>query len=99
MEWIKSFFSYNIRNIDYNLDENKNRVNKEFEKENNNLILLRIKFVCIAIIILSAYYVYIDFVTFKELEDTYYLRNLRVMHLIIILGCFLYLCIYEFYLK
>ena len=99
MEWIKSFFSYNIRNIDYNLDGNKNRVNKEFEKENNNLILVRIKFVCIAIIILSAYYAYIDFVIFKELEGTYYLRNLRVMHLIIILGCFLYLGIYEFYLK
>lgn len=99
MEWIKNFFSYSIRNIDYNLDENKNKVNKDFVKENNNMILVRIKFVCIAVILISIYYGYVDFIAFKELEGTDYLRNLRVMHLIIVLGCFLYLGVYEFYLR
>ncbi|WP_176713732.1 GGDEF domain-containing protein [Pseudobacillus wudalianchiensis] len=69
--------------------------NEDFVKSNTILLMHRLKITSIILLVLYAYYLYVDTVLFKDLKDASYRYTLIAVHLAGFLLSIFYLCFYR----
>lgn len=99
MKWINKVSHMPLKNIKAEIDKSKQLIKMEFKRKNNEVILVRLKILSIAMIVLYFYYLYSYFILARDLRNIYIVKNITGIHTLILILSIIYIMIYEIFAK